>query len=152
MMLVQCRICQERLGTKSLLPQSLVWLLGFGANHSLLFIVKYWHHHIETRQIHFTINQLNNNPKIKLLCLHLAPMGMACQRTSQNGKSPTESSFGSQKVYISEKHIIHFKILPPGFDPRSLDTAFHELTDMLANYTQCPTSFCQFFIFDATQI
>ena len=26
-------------------------LLGFGANHSLLFLVQYWHHHIDTRQI-----------------------------------------------------------------------------------------------------
>ena len=36
-----------------LLPQSLVWLLGFGANHSLLFmfIVQYWGHHIETRKM-----------------------------------------------------------------------------------------------------
>ena len=30
---------------------NIAWLLGFGANHSLLFIVQYWHHHIETRQI-----------------------------------------------------------------------------------------------------
>ena len=29
----------------------LVWLLGFGANHGLLFIVQYWRHHIETRQM-----------------------------------------------------------------------------------------------------
>ena len=35
----------------SLHPQSLAWLLGSGANHSLLFIVQYWCHHIETRQI-----------------------------------------------------------------------------------------------------
>ena len=34
-----------------LLPQSLVWLLGFGANHSLLFIVQYRRHHTEIRQI-----------------------------------------------------------------------------------------------------
>ena len=39
----------------SLLPQSLAWLLGFGANHTLLFIVQYWHHHIETKQIHYKI-------------------------------------------------------------------------------------------------
>ena len=37
----------------NLLPQSLAWLLGFGANHSLLFFVQYWHHHIETRQIQY---------------------------------------------------------------------------------------------------
>ena len=35
----------------NLLPQSLAWLLGFGANHSLLLFVQFWHHHIETRQI-----------------------------------------------------------------------------------------------------
>ena len=34
-----------------LLPQSLVWLLGFGGNHSPSFVVHYCHHHIETRQI-----------------------------------------------------------------------------------------------------
>ena len=33
------------------LPQSLVWLLVFGGNHSLLFIVQYCRHHIETRPI-----------------------------------------------------------------------------------------------------
>ena len=39
----------------SLLPQSLVWFLGFGCNHSLLFFVQYSRHHIETRQIIFAI-------------------------------------------------------------------------------------------------
>ena len=34
-----------------LLPQSLVWLLGFEGNHSLVF-VQYCRHHIETRQIY----------------------------------------------------------------------------------------------------
>ena len=37
----------------SILPQSLVWLLGFGGNHSLLFFVQYFRHHIKTRQIHY---------------------------------------------------------------------------------------------------
>ena len=36
-----------------LLPQSLVWFLGFGGNHSLLFFVQYCRHHIETRQIQY---------------------------------------------------------------------------------------------------
>ena len=36
-----------------LLPLLLAWLLGSGTNHSLLFIVKYWQHHIETRQIQY---------------------------------------------------------------------------------------------------
>ena len=35
----------------SLLPQSSAWLIGFGSNHSLLFILQYWRHHIETRQL-----------------------------------------------------------------------------------------------------
>ena len=38
----------------NLLPQSLAWLLGFGAKHSLLFFVQYWHHHIEDRQIQYS--------------------------------------------------------------------------------------------------
>ena len=42
------------------LPQSLVRLLGFGANHSLLFIVQYWRHHIETRQIQYNDNIAGN--------------------------------------------------------------------------------------------
>ena len=37
----------------SLLPQSLAWLLGFGANHSLLFFVQYWQQQIETRQLQY---------------------------------------------------------------------------------------------------
>ena len=37
----------------NLLSQSISWLLGFGANHSILFFVQYWHHHIETRQIQY---------------------------------------------------------------------------------------------------
>ena len=37
----------------SLLPQSLAWLLDFGANHSLLFFVQYWHQQIETRQLQY---------------------------------------------------------------------------------------------------
>ena len=41
----------------SLLPQSLAWLLGYGTNHSLLFIVQYWPHHIETRQIQYCDDQ-----------------------------------------------------------------------------------------------
>ena len=40
----------------SLLPQSLAWLRGFGANHSLLFIVQYWRHHIETRPIQYHVS------------------------------------------------------------------------------------------------
>ena len=32
----------------------LVWLRGFGGNHSILFFVQYCHHHIETRQIQIT--------------------------------------------------------------------------------------------------
>ena len=35
------------------LPQSLVWLFGFGANHSLLFIVQYWLHGLKTRQLQY---------------------------------------------------------------------------------------------------
>ena len=35
-----------------LLPQSLVWLLGFGGNHSLLFFVQYCRHHISFTQPH----------------------------------------------------------------------------------------------------
>ena len=45
-----------------LLPQPLVWLLGFSNNHSLLSIVQYWHHHIETRHIQY------NDPVYKSYC------------------------------------------------------------------------------------
>ena len=44
-----------------LLPQSLAWLLGFGAYHSLLFFVQSWHHHIETRQIQYFECTLGSN-------------------------------------------------------------------------------------------
>ena len=37
----------------NLLPQSLAWLLGYDAHHSLFFFVQYWHHHIETRKIQY---------------------------------------------------------------------------------------------------
>ena len=37
------------------LDQLLVWLLGFGANHSLLIIVQCWPHHIETRHIQYYV-------------------------------------------------------------------------------------------------
>ena len=40
----------------NLLPQFLVWILGFVANHSLLFFVQFWNDHIETRQIQYHIS------------------------------------------------------------------------------------------------
>ena len=53
-------------------------LLGFGANHGLLLIVQYWHHHIETRQIQyffkFQINFLYKNiSKMIVNLLNLLP-------------------------------------------------------------------------------
>ena len=52
----------------NLLPQSLAWLLGFGANHSLLFFVQYCHYNIETRQIQY----LNLDPnKVAFNKVHL---------------------------------------------------------------------------------
>ena len=58
----------------SLLSQSLALLLGFGANHSLLFIVQNWRHHIETRQIqykHVPVNKIaSSNLKFSItLCI-----------------------------------------------------------------------------------
>ena len=39
---------------KEIAPPTIFSLvLGFGANHSLSFIVQYWRHHIETREIRF---------------------------------------------------------------------------------------------------
>ena len=53
--ILSCELVQDLVGWIyiNLLPQSLAWLLGFGANHSLLFFVQYWHYNIETRQIQY---------------------------------------------------------------------------------------------------
>ena len=99
-----------------LLPHSLVWLLGFGTNRSLLFIVQYWGHHIETRQMqyisscwvsvlsnwqHWCINSRYLISQIQLLLLLCPSFGLTRQKNNRPRRLNYFSVFEfNKKVFV----------------------------------------------------
>ena len=69
---------------------SLVWLLGFGGNHSQFFFVQYCHHHIETRQIRY--HSLLYRMLVELVHKGLCPVGAISWPDKHNNRTKVKKT------------------------------------------------------------